>query len=110
MSGNELEIRPAKIQRKRMLNKIFYSSCQWMMTCCCCGVRTSAVLIFSLYLLVHAAVLAITILFMTKPEENLAKFLDLVDTDDSRLESSYFYASVKPYILQVGKLNQDFHC
>ena len=79
-----------------------------MMACCCCGVRTSAVLIFSLYLLVHAAVLAITILFMTKPEENLENVLDLIDTDDSRLESSYFYASITPYIVQVGELNQDF--
>lgn len=71
-----------------------------MMACCCCGVRTSSVLIFTLYLLVHAAVLAITILFMTKPEENLENVLNLVDTDDSRLESSYFYASIKPYIVQ----------
>eukprot|EP00092_Neocalanus_flemingeri_P009666 GFUD01010407.1.p1 GENE.GFUD01010407.1~~GFUD01010407.1.p1 ORF type:complete len:364 (+),score=77.11 GFUD01010407.1:78-1169(+) len=71
-----------------------------MMGCCCCGVKTSTVLICTLYLLIHAATLVITILFMTNPAEYLAKFLDLVDTEDERLRSSYFYSNVEPYILQ----------
>jgi len=76
------------------------NSCQWMMACCCCGVRTSSVLICCLYLLVHGAFLALTILLMNRPEEGIENALHIVDTEDGRLESSYAYSSIKPYIVQ----------
>ena len=81
----------------------YYSgdSCQWVTVCCCCGVRTSTILICSLYILLQAAFLALTILFRSNTEESLENFLKIVDTEDSRLENSYFYTSVRSYIVQV---------
>jgi len=70
------------------------------MGCCCCGVRTSAVLICILYLLLHGGFLALTILFMTNPDENLKQMISILDTEDGRLKSSSFYASLEPYLLQ----------
>jgi len=76
------------------------NSCQWVTVCCCCGVRTSTILICSLYILLQAAFLALTILFRSNTEESLENFLKIVDTEDSRLENSYFYTSVRSYIVQ----------
>jgi len=76
------------------------NSCQWGTVCCCCGVRTSTILICSLYLILQAAFLALTILVRSKTEESLQNFLEIVDTEDSRLENSYFYTTVRTSIVQ----------
>jgi len=76
------------------------NSCQWVTACCCCGVRTSTILICSLYIILQAAFLALTILVRSKTEESLQNFLEIVDTEDSRLKNSYFYTTVRSYILQ----------
>jgi len=62
--------------------------------------RTSAVLVCTLYLLLHTATLVATILFMNQPDQILAKVLELVDTEDSRLENSYTFQLIRPYIVE----------
>lgn len=57
-------------------------------------------LICSLYVILHAAFLALTILVRGRAEESLERILEIVDTEDDRLENSNFYTSVKPYIVQ----------
>ena len=58
---------------------------------CCCSLKTSALLITILYLLVHGLLLALDIVLMTDPRLHLANMLEIIDTKDGQLENSEFY-------------------
>ena len=58
---------------------------------CCCSLKTSALLITFLYLLVHGLLLALDIVLMTDPQLHLANMLEIIDTKDGQLENSEFY-------------------
>ena len=61
------------------------------MLLCCCSLKTSALLITILYLLVHGLLLALDIVLMTDPRLHLANMLEIIDTKDGQLENSEFY-------------------
>lgn len=58
---------------------------------CCCSLKTSALLITILYLLVHGLLLALDIVLMTDPRLQLSNMLEIIDTKDGQLENSEFY-------------------
>ena len=58
---------------------------------CCCSLKTSALLITILYLLVHGLLLALDIVLMTDPRLHLSNMLEIIDTKDGQLENSEFY-------------------
>ena len=61
---------------------------------CCCSLKTSALLITILYLLVHGLLLALDIVLMTDPRLHLANMLEIIDTKDGQLENSEFYTGL----------------
>jgi len=69
---------------------------------CCCGVRTSSILIFCLYLVFHAFFLVLNLLILSDPEEHVDKVIDFIDTNDKKLYDSVFYNTARDLIIQVS--------
>ena len=67
---------------------------------CCLRLNTISLGICILYLLIHGALLALLIVFMTDPEEMLARIMETVDTTDHRLQNTRFYAAISRYVVE----------
>jgi len=67
---------------------------------CCCGVRTSSILIFCLYLIFHALFLVINLLILSSPEEHVDRAIQFIDTNDNKLHDSVFYNSARELIIR----------
>ena len=66
---------------------------------CWLRLNTISLVICILYLLIHGALLALLIVFMTDPEELLGRIMETVDTTDNRLENSRVYEAISRYVL-----------
>lgn len=66
---------------------------------CCLRLNTISLCICILYLLIHGALLALLIVFMTDPGELLARIMETVDTTDNRLENSRVYEAISRYVV-----------
>ena len=66
---------------------------------CWLRLNTISLLICILYLLIHGALLALLIVFMTDPEKLLARLMETVDTTDNRLENSPVYEAISRYVV-----------
>ena len=66
---------------------------------CCLPLRTISLIICVLHLLLHGSLLALLVVFMTDPEEQLVRVLDAVDTTDKRLERSDLFLAVSQYVV-----------
>ena len=71
---------------------------------CCCGVRTSSILIFCLYLIFHAFFLVINMIILSSPEEHVDRAIQFIDTNDNKLHDSVFYNTARELIIRVSLL------
>jgi len=67
---------------------------------CWCGVRTSSILIFCLYLVLHTFFLIINLIILNSPEDHVDRAIQFIHTNDSRLHDSVFYNKARELILQ----------
>jgi len=74
--------------------------CTWVMSCWCCGLRASSVLICCLYLLLHTAALVTNFIILNDPEEHVNNIISFIDTNDAKLQESVLYSRVKPYLIK----------
>ena len=79
--------------------KIF--SFSWTGRCCCCGSRTSSLIIFMVYIVLHITFLAISSLMLHRPEELMPLLIGAIDTRDRILVESDFYQEFEEAILLV---------
>ena len=69
---------------------------------CCCGARTSSILIFCLYLVFHGLFLVFNLVILSNPEEHVDKAIRFIDTNDHRLHDSVFYNTARDLIIQAS--------
>ena len=79
-------------------------SFSWTGRCCCCGSRTSSLLIFILYILLHISTLSIISMVLHRPKELVPLLISVIDTRDEILAGSNFYQEFEETILMVGEV------
>merc|ERR1711892_57912 len=77
-------------------------SFSWTGRCCCCGSRTSSLLIFLVYIVLHITLLSISSLILHNPNEVLDLIIGVIDTRDRILADSDIYHEFLETILLVG--------
>ena len=80
---------------------MFIQSFRWTRRCCCCGTRTSSILIFLVYAVLHISLLSITLLIKS-PIELLDYLVNVVDTRDGLLGKSDIFMDIKQVLVVVG--------
>ena len=76
-------------------------SFSWTGRCCCCGSRTSSLIIFLVYMVLHIALLSISSLMLRRPDEFVPLLIGAIDTRDRILAESDFYKEFEENILLV---------